>query len=190
MSIRFSSFKRICLAVGFLLLQVAVGHPEEVLETLAVGTNTFKNVHVIQSSPVDVLIGHDNGYERIRLQDLPPVLKAMYPYDAQKAADYQKQQVQEARVRHAQSAAVIRASLLSKEEQIRSQLTVLEKELKRINADIGVQDRRAKGKKVKSADRQYADELRRRKMEVRDQIWGLRDEFESTQRQRHKYESP
>jgi hypothetical protein len=161
---------------------------EDALETLLIGTNTLHNVRVIQSSPVDVLLGHDDGYQRIKLQDLPAPLKAKYPYDPKKAEEYKNKQAQDARLRAAQNSATIRANLLAREQDIRNRIGLLEKDLQRINADIGVQDRRAKGKKPKSRDRQYADELRRKKMEVRDHIWQLRDELEATQAQRLKYE--
>ena len=188
MNTRLKSWQRTWAVACCCLMFAVAAQGEDTLETLVIGTNTLKNVRIIQASPVDLLLGHDEGFKRIPLQDLPASLKAKYPYDAQKAADYQKQQAQEARVRAAQNAGAVRASLLAKEEQIRSNLAALEKELKRINADIGVQDRRARGKAVRSVDRKYADELRRKKMEVRDQIWRLSDELERTQTQRRKYE--
>jgi hypothetical protein len=177
-----------CLIVCLLLSIRVTGYAEDTMDTLVLGTNALRNVRVLHASPVDLLLGHDSGYQRIKLQDLPPALKAKYPYDAKKAEEYQKKQAQDARLRAAQTGATVRANLLAREEDIRRRLELLEKELQRINSDIGVQDRKAKGKKNKSPDRKYADELRRRKIEVRDQIWQLRDELEATQVQRRKYE--
>jgi hypothetical protein len=161
---------------------------EDAYESLVIGTNTLKNVRVIQASPVDVLLGHDDGFKRVKLQDLPDALKTKYPYDQHKAADYEKQKAEEARTRRSQDRAAVRASLLAKEEQLRSQIKPLETELKRLNQNIGVQDRRKQGKGVNSADRKLADELRARKMQVRDRIWSLRDELEKTEASRKRYE--
>jgi hypothetical protein len=177
------------LAPSFLgLWLVAPSQAEDTYDSLTIGTNTLKNVRVIQASPVDLLVGHEDGFKRIKLQDLPDSLKSKYPYDARKAADYEKQKVQEARARQAQNAASVRATLLQREESIRARLKPLETELKRLNQDIGVQDKRKKGKGVRSADRKYADELRARKMAVRDQIWALQDDLERTEAQRRKFE--
>ena len=181
-------WKRIFVPACLSLLFATASQAEDTYETLTLGTNTLKNVRIMQASPIDLLLGHDEGFKRIKLQELPDTLKAKYPYDAQKAADYEKQKAQEARVRQAQNAAAVRASLLVKEEQIRSKLKPLETELKRLNKDIATQDRWKKGKGVKSPDRQSADQLRARKMQVRDQIWSLKDELERTETQRRKYE--
>jgi len=170
-------------------LMLAVGSKaEETFETLAIGTNVFKNARIIQSSPVDLLIGHDDGFKRIKLQDLPEPLKATHPYDARKAADYEKQKVAERQALAAQNTAGARTAWLAKEGQLRAKIEEHQKELKRINQNIGVQDRRKQGKGVKSADRKLADALRAQKMQVRDEMWRLQDELERTEVQRRKYE--
>ena len=170
------------------LVMTATLRAEDVYETLVVGTNTFKNVRVIQASPVDLLLGHEDGFKRVKLQDIPESLKAKYPYDAEKAADFERKKADEARARRTQDRAAVRASLLTKEDQIRAQIKPLETELKRLNQNIGVQDRRKQGKGVNSADRKLADELRARKMQVRDRLWSLRDELEKTETQRKRYD--
>jgi hypothetical protein len=176
------------LAVLFGLWMVPIVHAEDVYETLVIGTNTLKNVRVIQASPVDLLLGHDDGFKRVKLQDLPESLKAKYPYDAQTASEHEKQKAQEVRARRAQNSASVRAGLLAKEEELRASIKSLEKGLERINQNIGVQDRRKQGKGVNSADRKYADQLRAQKMQVRDRIWSLRDELERTEAMRKRYE--
>jgi hypothetical protein len=173
----------------FLVFALQIGaHAEETFESLKVGTNVLKNARVIQASPVDLLIGHDDGYKRIKLEDLPDSLKAKYPYDAQKAADYQKEEARKRQLVQAQNAGAVRASLMTKEGQIRAQIADRQKELTRINKDIRVQDQRKKGKSVHSADRQYADNMRGQKLQVRDEIWRLQDELQRVEAQRHKYE--
>lgn len=173
-----------CIAVAFAVDSKA----EETFETLAIGTNVFKNARIIQSSPVDLLIGHDDGFKRIKLQELPELLKAKHPYDARKAADYEKQKAAERQALLAQNAAGARTALLAREGQLRAKIEEHKKELKRINKNITTQDRRKEGKGVKSADRQKADALRARKMQVRDEVWRLQDELERTEAQRRKYE--
>ena len=175
----------LCLGLLFVCRGV---RSEETFESLAVGTNIFKNARVIQASPVDLLLGHEEGFKRVKLQELPDALKANYPYDAQKAAAYEKERAKERQAIQSQNAASVRASLLAREAQLRAKIETLQKELKRINADIGVQDRLKQGKGTKSRDRQAADALRRKKIEVRDQIWRTQDELEKTEAQRRKYE--
>jgi hypothetical protein len=161
---------------------------EETFETLAIGTNAYRNARIIQASPVDLLIGHDDGFKRIKLQDLPEPLKAKYPYDAQKASNYEKQKVAERQALLAQNAAGARTALLAREGQLRAKIAEHKKELKRLDQNIGVQDRRKQGKGVNSSDRKQADALRARKMQVRDEMWRLQDELERTEVQRRKYE--
>ena len=173
--------------LGFCCLALAA-HAEETFEILKVGTNTFKNARIIQASPVDLLIGHEDGYKRIKLQDLPDSLKEKYPYDAQKELDYEKAEAQKRQQIQAQNAGAARNALLAKEGQLRARIADHERELKRISKDIGTQDRRAKGKAVRSADRKAADELRGQKIQVRDEMWRLKDELERTEALRHKYE--
>ena len=175
-------------SICLLLLAGIRGQAEDTYETLVVGTNTLKNARVIQASPLDVLLGHDDGFKRIKLQELPDALKAKYPYNAQKAAEYEKQKVEEKRLRQTQDTAVIRSTLLAKEEQIRSKIKPLETELQRLNQEIGTQDKKKQGKGVRSKDRKLADDLRAKKMQVRDQIWRLQDELERTTTQRKKFE--
>jgi len=171
------------------MLTVRLGaYGEETFETLAIGTNVFKNARIIQASPVDLLIGHDDGFKRIKLQDLPEPLKAKYPYDAQKASNYEKQKITERQALLAQNAAGARMALLAREEQLRAKIAEHKKELKRLDQNIGVQDRRKQGKGVNSTDRKQADALRARKIQVRDEMWKMQDELEKTEAQRRRYE--
>lgn len=63
---------------------------DEVFPSIEIGTNKLTNVSVLLASPVDVLLKHDTGNLRVKLQDLPPPLKKLYPYDAKKAAAYEE----------------------------------------------------------------------------------------------------
>ena len=188
MNIRQTNGQSVWLASCIVLLFAVGSKAEETFETLAIGTNVFKNARVIQASPVDLLIGHDDGFKRIKLQDLPEPLKATHPYDARKAADFEKQKAAERQALLAQNVAATRTAWLAREGQLRANIAEHQKELKRLDKNIGVQDRRKQGKGVKSADRKQADALRARKMQVRDEMWRLQDELERTEAQRRKYE--
>ena len=172
----------------WLVLGACLCFAEDAFEELKVGKETFKDVRVIQASPIDLLIGHEGGFKRIKLQDLPDPLKQKYPYDAKKAEEYEKQKAAEARLRQAQNAAQARASLLSKEQEIKNRLAPLEKELKRLKADLKVQNANAKGRSAKSAARHAADATRTNYMQVRDRVYALKDESEKAEAMRKKYE--
>lgn len=167
----------------------------ETYEVLAVRTNLYKNVRVIQATPEDLLIGYDEGYCRIKLQDLPQELKSQYPYDAQKAAEYETEQKLE-RVREAQQAAAssaaltaaTRATFLKKEAELKVRIASVQKTLKRLNADMRVQSKLAKGHRRRSPRRRQLDALHREKLNVRDELWRLEDELQRTRGQRMRYE--
>jgi len=169
----------VCLG---LLLAMSV-RAEDTYDTLTIGTNVYHNVRIIQTSPVDLLLGHDDGFKRVKLQELPDALRAKYPYNADKAAEYQKKQAQEARLLEQQRAAAVRGNLLAREAQIREKIKPLETELKRLNKDIATLDR-----KKNAGGKRQANLLRDRKLQVRDKIWDLRDELERTEHQRKRFE--
>jgi hypothetical protein len=179
-------------ALSFLLSASVLSHAEETYDTLKVGPDNLKNARVIQSSPVDLLIGYDGGYKRVRLQELPEELKTKYPYDAQKAASYQKQKTEEMHLHQTQIAAqdkvAMRTAFLKREAEIQAEIDLQKKELNRLDADISLQSRLAKGKKVKSMDRKQLDQLRNQKLNLRDKIWKLQDELKKVQEQRRQYE--
>jgi hypothetical protein len=160
---------------------------QDTYETLRYGTNVFTNVRIIQSSPVDILIGHDNGHLRIPLQKLPDPLKAKYPYDEAKAVEYKKQQAEKARLQYLQDRSAINQQLLSRQGELRQQIDRLQTDLKRLNKNIATQQRRANGKGPNSPERRQADELRRQKLVTRDRIWKLQDELKQTEELRQRY---
>jgi len=188
MNTKQTKWRSTCLATCITLMLAAGSKAEDTFETLAIGTNVFKNARIIQASPVDLLIGHDDGFKRVKLQELPEPLKAKHPYNAQKAAEFEKQKATERQALLAQNATATRNAWLAREEQLRTKIAEHQKELKRIDKNIGVQDRRKQGKGVRSADRRQADALRARKMQVRDEMWKLQDELERTETQRRRYE--
>jgi len=186
---RMKQNQRLSSAAAFFLFVFAfAAAAEDTLETLTVGTNTYRNVRIVQASPVDLLIGHDDGYRRIPLQDLPDSLKAKYPYDPRKAADYQKQKAQEAQLRQARNVGALRTALLAREAELQNQIETARKDLKRINADLAALRQIKADHGAGPADRRTANELRRKKIELQDQIWKNEDELGKVQAQRKKSE--
>jgi hypothetical protein len=178
--------------IRFLMVLLVFSAPvcvaEEVLEELKLGKETFKEVRVIQASPIDLLIGHEGGYKRIKLQDLPSPWKQKYPYDAKKAEEYERQKAAEARLRPVQNAAQIRAGLLLKEDEIKKKLAPLEKELMRLKSDLKVQNAIARGRGSKSDAKHAADGLRASYLQAQDKVYALKDELEKTEATRKKFE--
>jgi chromosome segregation ATPase len=74
----------------WLLISVPVFGADEVFPSLEIGTNKLTNVSVLLATPEDLLLKHDTGHLRVKLQDLPAPLKKLYPYDAKKAAAYEE----------------------------------------------------------------------------------------------------
>ena len=107
------------LAVVLAIALQMRAYAEETFQSLKVGTNVLKNARIIQASPIDLLIGHDDGYKRVKLQDLPDSLKAKYPYDAQRAADHEREEARKRQLVQIQNAGAVRSSLMAKEGQLR-----------------------------------------------------------------------
>jgi hypothetical protein len=162
--------KHLLLAAALAIVSLVHVRADDTYETLKVGTNVLKNVRVVQASPVEIVVGHDEGYQRIRLQDLPPELKAKYPYDPGKAAEYEKQRAETAANLAARGAAARRTGLLQKEQELKGEIAALKTEMERLNADINVQSKIAKGKKAKPAARRQLDAMRKKKMDLQDRI--------------------
>jgi len=153
---------------------------EDTYEMLRVGTNTYHNVRVIQSNPVEILIGHDDGYKHIRLQDLSDELKKKYPYSAAKADAYRAQQAEQARLLRQQDAAAVRAVFVAREKDLQEKIQATEKELKRLKADIKTESARKRTR--------AANALRARLMQVRDQLWELQDKLERTKKEHREFQ--
>jgi hypothetical protein len=169
-----------CLAILLFAFVQGVCGEEDTYETLRIGTNTFHNVRVIQSNPLEILIGHDDGYKHIKLQDLPNELKAKYPYSAARADAYRAQQAEQARLLHQQDAAAVRATFVAREKDLQDKIQATEKELKRLRADIKTETARKRTR--------AANALRAALMQARDRLWALQDELERTKAEHRKFE--
>lgn len=184
----FKTLNPLIAGLSCLLLSALRCLGEDTYNTLQVGTNALRNARVIQANPVTLLIGHEDGYLRVNVGDLPDELKSRYPYLPAKAAEYQEQQAEEARRRHTQDKAAAQATLLDKEARIQAQIKSLQQGLKRLNADIQTQRALAKGKSVKSPERKDLDKLLKEKMKTQDETWLLRDQLQNTENLRKAIE--
>jgi hypothetical protein len=184
----FKTLNPIAVAAACLLVSAFCCPGEDTYETLKVGTNTFKNARVIQANPLTLLIGHEDGYQRVKLQDLPDELKSKYPYDPAKAAAYLDQQAAEARQRRAQDKAAAHAALLDKESRIQAQIKSLQQGMKRHNTSLQTQRALAKGTRAKSPERKELDRMLKEKMGMRDDLWLMQDQLQNLENIRQAIE--
>lgn len=184
--------------VGILLALLSfVCFAQESYPSLKIVDETFTNVRVVKATPIELTILFDGGGRTIKLEDLPPELKAKYPYDAKKAADYRKKHAAEQKAlaeeqqkRWAHDAASARAALLSKEQKLREKLEPLEVQIQRLQKDINTQRRIAGTTPKNSAERKALNDLRKQMIQLRDEKEALQDQIKTVQTQRAKYESP
>lgn len=177
-----------------ILVLVVLGAPfgwsaeEEILDSVTVGKTTFLHVRVVEATPLELLIAHDGGYKRIRLQDLPEPLKSQHPYDEAKAAEYKKKKAVEPQELAVQNAAAAKAQLLMREQALQTRIEPMKTELKRLEDQVKTQRNIAKGKGKKSRERKEADELREKRMDLQKQLWKVQDELHAIKEQREKLE--
>jgi hypothetical protein len=181
--------------VGILLLSLAVCSAQESYPTLKIGDETYKNVRVVKSTPIELTLLYDGGGRTIKLEDLPEVLKAKYPYNAAKAAEFKKKHAAEQKAlaeeqqkKWSQDAASVRAALLSKEQKVREKLEPLDVQIDRLQKDINMQRKISGTTPKNSNERRALNDLRKQMLQLRDQKEALQDQIKSLQKQREKYE--
>src|SRR5829696_8013147 len=77
------------------LLSVAMCSAQESYPTLKIGDETYKNVRVVKATPIELTLLYDGGGRTMKLEDLPAELKAKYPYNAARAAEFKKKHAAE-----------------------------------------------------------------------------------------------
>jgi chromosome segregation ATPase len=184
--------------VGIVVLLVA-GHlcyaEEATYPTLKVGDETYKNVRVVKATPIELTLLYDGGGRTIKLEDLPAELKAKYPYNAAKAAEYKRKHAAEQKAlaedqqkRWQQDAAATRAALLSKEQKLREKIEPLQVQIDRLQRDINTQRRIAGTTAKNSAAHKKLNEMRKEMIPLRDQKESLTDQINTVRKQREKLE--
>lgn len=183
--------------VGVLLalLSVRLCYAEETYPSLKIGDETYKNVRITKTTPLELTLLYDGGGRTIKLQDLPSPLKEKYPYSEAKAAEFRKKQAAEQKAlaeeqqkRRLQDGVSVRAELLIEEQKLRQKLEPLDLEMKRLQKDINTQTQIAKGAAKRSPARRKLDDMRKEMMKLRDQQEALNDQIKSIQKRRAKYE--
>jgi NACalpha-BTF3-like transcription factor len=91
-------------------------------------TNRIASVSSV--TPTFVYVVYEGGHSgrKIPRQDLPPQLKAKYPYDAEKSSEFQKQQIELAARQAAAQRAAMREALRREEAEILAEIGVLERQ--------------------------------------------------------------
>lgn len=184
--------------VGMLLtalLSLPVCSAQESYPTLKIGDETYKNVRVVKSTPIELTLLYDGGGRTIKLEDLPAELKTKYPYNAARAAEFKKKHAAEQKAlseeqqrKWAQDAASARAALLSQEQKVREKLEPLEVQVDRLQKDINTQRRISETTPKNSKERRVLNDMRKQMIQLRDQKEALQDQIKGLQKQRAKYE--
>jgi len=115
-------------------------------EELKLGKTVVQNVQVVEANPIYVTITFDGASgSKMKRQELPPELKALYPYDAKEAAEYEKkletereQRVKEAKLRSEQASREMRVTLLREQKNLKGRIAASESELTELNKEIKV----------------------------------------------------
>jgi hypothetical protein len=164
---------------------------QEDLGCIVIDGKTNKVVRVLGANPAEVHVRYEGeggpGARWISRQELPPQLQAKYLYDADKAAEYRKQQADQAAERAALAAqqatkarAAAREALRQKEREILAQIdsfnkqdVELQKEKNILNSLPAGGGRRLKAKQISGQQeiiRQYIDRLNQQLAQIRAQI--------------------
>jgi hypothetical protein len=167
---------------------------QEDLGFIVIDGRTNKVVSVISDNPIEVYVRYESadrgqGARKIPRQELPPQLRVKYPYDATKAAEYRKQQADQATEQAALAAqqatkarAAAREALRQREREILAQIDSfnkqdfeLQKEKNILNSLPAGGGRRLKAKQISGQQeiiRQYIDQLNLQLAQIRAQITG------------------
>ena len=145
-------------------------------------TNKIGRIFSVTPSYVWVIYDPSTGGRKIPRQELPPELKARFPYDAAKAAEYQKQQMEAAARQAAVQAAVARETGLRREAEITNEIAALREQDVAIQKEVRILKSLpgGNGRKVKAAH------LHDQQESIRERISGLRTQLEQLQAQRDR----
>jgi DNA anti-recombination protein RmuC len=155
----------------FILPNVRSQDEKILFESLKLGDTVVRNVRVTEATPTHVTLSYDGGASRLKRQDLPAQLRALYPYDAKEADRYEKQQAieqdarnQKTRARQEQSNRELKASLLQQQQTTQAKIQQLQSEMNQLEKEMGPMRAKAQGKK-NSAARKELDAARDKKQD-------------------------
>ena len=146
-------------------------------------TNKIARVYSVTPIHVQVIYEGGQGGRNIPRQSLPPALQAKYPYDAEKAAEYQRQQAEAAAHQVAAQQAAYRVASQHRETGIKAEIERLELQDRKLEGAINLYDSMAKGngRKKHLADlRNERQHLRERKLKLQEQLQTMQSRRDST----------
>jgi hypothetical protein len=160
-----------------------------VFDSLQLGDTTVKNARVKEATPTHVTVWYDGGATKLKRQDLPRELKALYPYDAAAAAEFEKQQAAERETRTADALAKqqqaklqLKASLLQQKPIAEQKLAAKQEELRQLEKLFPALKGQAHGKPNSEA-RQKLDDARTQKNKLISDINALQTQITSIKKQ-------
>ena len=174
----------VLLALLLLLLPARAG---ETLPPFAYQGKTYTNAVVIKANPVNVLIRQEEqGFKRLKRQEMPAELKDRFPYDAKEVEEYEKQQTAKAKARRDQARAEAYAALLRQEQTLLAQINRVESDLLALQKEINVRKSQAHGR-PRSAERQAVIQCQERKIALERYLENLRRHLEAVHAQQVHY---
>ena len=126
----------IVLAVSSPFISTALA-AEEVFEAVTLDGKLYSKVAVREANPVDLLLYLDQAvFKRFKRQDLPEPLKSKYPYDAVKAAEYEKAQLGRRKLEQDRQRQEIFNGLLRQEKDLQKRIDAKIVELGELQTQI------------------------------------------------------
>lgn len=113
-------------------------------------TNKIAKVYSVTPTHVQVLHEGGKSGRNIPRQSLPPQLAAKYPYDAAKAAEYQKQQADLATQQIVTAQAIARENVRKQEQQLLNEVARLTRLNHKLANDFALQKQMPKGRGKKA----------------------------------------
>lgn len=138
-------------------------------------TNKIARVFKADAVSVYVIYEGDKGGRNIPRSELPPGLAARYPYDADQAAALVEKQAKETAARKDRA----RATLQKHEQELRSQITRLEKQTSENRAEMNILQKGGKG----NGRRVRHTALKDDQQAIKERILVLRKQLEQVQTQ-------
>ena len=130
---------------------------------------------------------YDGGAYNFKLEDLPPVLAAKYPYDPAKARDWLREEALKRQALRERQRAEIYASLVMRESRAKASLKAAQHELAQLQKELIVRSNQAKGTRRGSPAHIEANHLRDRKISLIQQIDQLEREVASSRQLQSQY---
>jgi hypothetical protein len=149
-------------------------------------TNKIGSIYKVTPSYVHVIYDPSTRGRKIPRQELPPELKAKFPYDATQAAEYQKQQMalaaQQAAIATAAAREAAKTAAIQREREIQNEIARLQAQDVAIQKEVNVLKSLAPG----NGRRVQLAQLRNQLQAIRERVSKLRTQLEQLQAQRDR----